>query len=127
VAALAESTPYEMPQAIEVHGGRGDIVQIPYDGGRAALEKLSNLVQLKSLRSESFEAVGWSKCGGCAYNDRCRSKAEAERAVATIPDVDQSLARELYAQGVRSRAELLYVLTMGSICPNDHGDFALTK
>jgi predicted RecB family nuclease len=104
---LFEQTVGHAPKAIEVQSGRGDIVQVPYDGGAAALEKLRSLVRLKSVRAEPFEAVGWSKCGGCGYNDRCWSKAEAERAVATIPDVDQSLARELYAQGVRSRAELL--------------------
>jgi predicted RecB family nuclease len=95
------------PKGIEVYSGRGDIVQVPYDGGKAALEKLRSLVRLKRLGSEPFEAVGWSKCGGCCYNDRCWSKAEGEKAVATIPDVDQSLARELYAQGIRNRAELL--------------------
>lgn len=93
--------------AIEVHNGRGDIVQVPYDGGTAALDKLRDILRLKSLGTEPFEAVGWSKCGGCGYNERCWSKAESDKAVATIPDVDQSLARELYAQGVRSRVDLL--------------------
>jgi predicted RecB family nuclease len=104
---LFEKSVGRPPKAIEVYSGRGEIVEIPYDGGAAALEKLRALVRLKTLRSEPFEAVGWSKCGGCGFNDRCWSKAEAEKAVATIPDVDQSLARELYAQGIRSRAELV--------------------
>lgn len=104
---LFEQTTGRAPAGLEVHSGCGNIVQVPYDGGKAALEKLRTLVRLKSLESEPFEAVGWSKCGGCGYNDRCWSKAEAEKVVATIPDVDQSLARELYAQGVRSRADLL--------------------
>lgn len=104
---LFEQTVGRAPKAVEVYSGRGDIVQTPYDGGTAALEKLRSLVHLKRLGAEPFEAVGWSKCGGCDYNDRCWSKAEAEKAVATIPDVDQSLARELYSHGVRSRADLL--------------------
>ena len=104
---LFERTTGQQPKAIEVHSGRGDIVQVPYDGGKAALAKLRNLILLKNLGSEPYEPVGWSKCGGCGYNERCWSKAESEKSTATIPDVDQSLARELHSQGILSRTDLL--------------------
>jgi predicted RecB family nuclease len=104
---LFERTTGAPPKSIEVYSGRGIVVPVSYDGGAAALEELRRLVRLKNLASAPYEAVGWSKCGGCGYNDACWSRAEAEKAVDTIPDVDQSLARELYNQGVITRADLL--------------------
>lgn len=104
---LFERTTRVPPKSIEVFSGRGIVVPIPYDGGVAVLEELRRLVRLKNLAARPYEAVGWSKCGGCGYNDTCWSQAEAGKAVATIPDVDQSLAKELYNQGVVTRADLL--------------------
>jgi predicted RecB family nuclease len=80
------------PQGLEAHSGRGDIVPIPFDGGTAALEELGEIVRLKLLKEEPYEPVGWTKCTGCSFSDRCWRMAGERRDVALVPDVDQGLA-----------------------------------
>jgi len=95
------------PKGLQVHAGTGELVTIPYDGGAAALRELERLLTLKRLTTEPYEPVGWSKCLGCGYTDRCWAQAEKNGDVALVYGVDQSLARTLHSQGVRSRKELL--------------------
>lgn len=95
------------PKGLQVHCGTGDIVTIPYDGGKSALVELERLLALKQLTTEPYEPVGWSKCLGCGFTDRCWSKAEENSDVALIYCVDQSLARTLHGQGIRTRRDLL--------------------
>ena len=55
---------------LQVHAGTGAIVEVPYDGGAAALAKLAEVLALKQLTTEPYEPVGWSKCmAGCGYSD----------------------------------------------------------
>jgi len=82
-------------------------VTILYDGGAAALRELERLLTIKRLTVEPYEPVGWTKCLGCGYIDRCWAQAEKNGDVALVYGVDQSLARTLYSQGVRSRRDLL--------------------
>jgi len=103
------------PKGIQVHSGTNEIVDIPYDGGTSALRKLERLLALKQLPQEQYEPVGWSKCGGCGFNERCWAQAEAESDVALIPDVDQSLAKALHEIGVCTREELLTVFNVTSL------------
>jgi predicted RecB family nuclease len=103
------------PKAIQVHSGTNEIVDIPYDGGTSALRKLEQLLALKQLQKEQYEPVGWSKCGGCGFNERCWAEAEAASVVALIPDVDQSLAKALHAIGVCTREELLAAFNVTSL------------
>ena len=91
------------PKGLQVHAGTGEIVTIPYDGGATALRELERLLTLKQLTTEPYEPIGWTKCLGCGYTDRCWAQAEKNGDVALVYGVDQSLARTLYSQGVRSR------------------------
>jgi predicted RecB family nuclease len=95
------------PKGLQLHCGTGEIVTIPYDGGKSALQELERLLALKRLAVEPYEPVGWSKCLGCGFTDRCWSQAEKNSDVALVYCVDQSLARTLHDHGVRSRRDLL--------------------
>jgi uncharacterized protein len=95
------------PKALQVHNGRSEIVTIPYDGGKSALQELERLLAIKQLTSEPYEPVGWSKCLGCGFNDRCWANAERNSDVALVYGIDQNLARTLNTQGIHSRKDLL--------------------
>ncbi len=95
------------PKALQVHSGMVQIVTIPYDGGKSAFQELERLLALKQLTAEPYEPVGWSKCIGCGFTDRCWSQAERNSDVALVYCVDQSLARTLHSQGICSRSDLL--------------------
>ena len=57
---------------LQVHAGGGDIIEVPYDGGTAALAELDRILKVKRLGAEPYEPLGWTKCsGGCGYYDRC--------------------------------------------------------
>ena len=103
------------PKGLQVHCGTGEIVTIPYDGGAAALQELERLLAIKQLSAEPYEPVGWSKCLGCGFTDRCWAKAEHNSDVALVYCVDQSLARTLNTQGIRSRKELLAKFDVASL------------
>ena len=93
---------------LQVHVGNGDIVDVPHDGGAAALAELTHILILKQLKAEPYEPLGWTKCsGGCGYYDRCWQQAEARQDVSLVMDVDQGLARALNAVGVTSAEQLL--------------------
>jgi predicted RecB family nuclease len=104
---LFEKTCGVAPKGLQVHSGTGEIVDVPYDGGKTALQELERLLALKRLAAEPYEPVGWSKCIGCGFTDRCWSHAEKNADVALVYCVDQSLARTLHRQGVCSRTQLL--------------------
>jgi predicted RecB family nuclease len=95
------------PKGLQVHCGTGEITTIPYDGGKSALQELERLLAIKRLTAEPYEPVGWTKCLGCGYTDRCWAQAEKNGDVALVYCVDQNLARTLHSQGVRTRKELL--------------------
>jgi predicted RecB family nuclease len=104
---LFEKSSGVTPKGLQVHAGTGEIVSIPYDGGKSALRELERLLVLKQLNTEPYEPVGWSKCLGCGFTDRCWSQAEKNADVALVYCVDQSLARTLHSQGIRTRKGLL--------------------
>jgi predicted RecB family nuclease len=103
------------PKGLQVHAGTDEIVNIPYDGGATALRELERLLTIKQLSIEPYEPVGWTKCLSCAYTDRCWAQAEKNGDVAFVYGVDQSLARTLYSQGVRSRRDLLATFDVASL------------
>lgn len=87
------------------------MVDVPHDGGAAALAKLAEVLAVKQLTTEPYEPVGWSKCeAGCGYADRCWSQAEARQDVSLVMDVDQGLARQLHSDGITTPQELLSAL-----------------
>jgi predicted RecB family nuclease len=97
-----------LAKGLQVHTGKGDVVEVPYDGGIAALAELTKMLELKRLGVEPYEPLGWTKCtGGCGYHDLCWEKAEANQDVSLVMEVDQGLARALNAAGTTSAAQLL--------------------
>jgi len=95
------------PKGLHVRCGTGEILNVRYDGGKSALQELERLLSLKQLATEPYEPVGWTKCLGCGFTDRCWAQAEKSGDVALVYSVDQSLARTLHSQGIRTRKELL--------------------
>jgi predicted RecB family nuclease len=93
---------------LEVHAGGGDIIEVPYDGGTAALAELAQILKVKRLGAEPYEPLGWTKCsGGCGYYDRCWQQAEERQDVSLVMEVDRHLARALNGIGVTSAEQLL--------------------
>lgn len=68
---LYERTFGEPPRRLEVHSGPSEIVEVPYDGGESALEVLKTILDFKRARAEFYSPVGWTKCNGCGFFDRC--------------------------------------------------------
>jgi predicted RecB family nuclease len=112
---LYEHTCGFAPKGLQVHSGTGEIVPIPYDGGASALRELERLAVIKQLTAEPYEPVGWSKCLGCGFTDRCWKNAEDNSDVALVYCVDQSLARTLHNQGILTRKELLARFDVASL------------
>ncbi|MFI5294395.1 MAG: TM0106 family RecB-like putative nuclease [Thermodesulfovibrionales bacterium] len=103
---LFEKTTGKRPLRLEVLKGDGDIERIDYEGEAAALSQLRGLLKIITLPEEPYSPVGWSKCGGCGYNDFCVKRAEESQSVALLPDVDQGLARRLRELGVSTIKDL---------------------
>ena len=95
------------PRSLEVHAGTGEIVSIPYDGGASALGVLEEIFTLKTMHSEAYSPVGWSKCGGCQFHDHCWKRAEEQNDCSLVYKVDQGLARELNRIGIADIDSLL--------------------
>ncbi|OHB62672.1 MAG: hypothetical protein A2168_09090, partial [Planctomycetes bacterium RBG_13_50_24] len=104
---LFEQTFGEPPGRLQVHGGMGDIVDVPFDHGSAALEALDEVLRFKQLTLEPYSPVGWSKCNGCSFHSRCWPLAEKNRDVAIIAGVDQGLACALREEGVETVEQFL--------------------
>jgi predicted RecB family nuclease len=105
---LFEQTVGTPARCLQVHTGTGAVVDVPYDGGAAALARLVEVLAVKQLTTELYEPVGWSKCkAGCGYVDRCWTQAEARRDVSLVMDVDQGLARQLHSDGITTAQELV--------------------
>ncbi len=95
------------PSGLKVFRGDRTLEELPYGGGEDALRALELIRRNASLRKEPYAPVGWSKCGGCAFNERCWKNATDSRDPAIIPDLDQSAAKTLREMGVRSIDDLL--------------------
>jgi predicted RecB family nuclease len=93
------------PARLEVLTGADELTEVPHDPG-TALEALADLVRLARAPEAPYAPVGWSKCSGCGYRERCWSRAEADQDVALVPGVDQGLARRLRAEGVERYPQL---------------------
>ena len=105
---LYERTVGTPAKSLQVHTGTGEVVDVSYDGGAAALAKLAEVLAVKQLITEPYEPVGWSKCkAGCGYVGRCWPEAEARQDVALVMDVDQGLARQLHADGIATIQQLV--------------------
>ena len=92
---------------LEVHTGTGAIVEVPYDGGVAALAKLAEVLTIKQMATEPYEPIGWSKCGSCSFGETCWPRALEQQDVSLVMEVDQGLARQLHADGICTAGELV--------------------
>jgi len=104
---LFESAFNRAPAALEAYLGDGTLVTVPYAGAGPAAEELARIRELALRDDEPWEPVGWSKCGGCPFHDRCWSRAESEHDVSLVYRVDSSAARALRARGIRTWDGLL--------------------
>lgn len=94
------------PLRLEAYMGDGQLQVVPYQPARA-LEVLAFILGLEQLAEEPFEAVGWSKCLDCGYNEFCWDRAKERHDVAMLPGVDQALARALRGQKIIRYDDLL--------------------
>jgi predicted RecB family nuclease len=92
------------PLRLEVFNGKSELIPIEAE---PAEEQLTRLAALVADANAPFEPVGWSRCGGCGYNDRCWSEAKARNDVAMVLKVDKGLARALRSINVVSYDDLL--------------------
>ena len=99
------------PVALQAVLGNSSIVDIPYDGGHRALDLLVHLIQLSLSSSEPYSPVGWSKCIGCGFRQRCWSAAMQSKDVAIVYGIDQGLAIALRKQGISTIDDLLAQFT----------------
>jgi predicted RecB family nuclease len=104
---LYEKTFGEPPVALQVHSGAGVIVDIPYEGGEAALETLGRILSDRLADDEPAEPVAWGKCAGCAFFDRCWPRAVERRSVGLLPWAGTGLIGELERRGTATIDQLL--------------------
>ena len=97
---LFEQAMGERPLRLEVLKGDGTMEVFDYMGVPTVISYFQDLVQIISLSEEPYSPVGWSKCGGCGYNDYCMSRAVKAQDVALVYDLDQNLAMRLRELGV---------------------------
>jgi len=118
-------------KALQVCSGMKEIVGVENDGGKTALAVLETLISIRQREEEPYEPVGWSKCGGCEFNDRCWAKAESSGDVALLPGVDQNLARTLHGIGIPTRKALLAKFDIASLSefkrPQGHDEKRIGK
>lgn len=104
---LFEKTFNLLPSALEAYLGNHTVETIPYAGSARAEEELGRLRDLLLLPDEPWEPVGWSKCGGCPFQDRCWSRAADDHDVSVVYGVDQATARALRDRGISTYDALL--------------------
>jgi predicted RecB family nuclease len=104
---LYEETFGEPPVALQVHGGGGEILDLPYDGGQPALDSLANILTLRLAAEPPPNYVAMSKCSGCPYFERCWPPAVDQGVVGLIPGLDRGLLGEFQAQGIETIDQLL--------------------
>jgi len=104
---LYEQTFKKPPYRLEVHTGTDEIIEIPYENGVPVIEALNQLVDVIQSESEPYSPVGWTKCGGCSFHERCWNKANAAHDLAAVIGVDKGLAVTLKAQNIHTYDDLL--------------------
>jgi len=104
---LYEKTFGRPPARLEVHSGTGEVIEVAYHGGSAALAALEQVLGSARATNEPYSPVGWTKCNGCGYRDRCWPAAESRRDVALVQGVDQGLAVALRGEGITTYDQLL--------------------
>jgi predicted RecB family nuclease len=104
---LYEQTFGEPPAALQVHAGSEEILELPFDDGKSALQTLEQILRIRLASEPPRTTVGWSKCSACPYFERCWPPAVERGAVGLVPGADRGLVDELQAQGIETIEELL--------------------
>ncbi len=104
---LYEENVRRPPAALEVYLGDRSITRLEYHGGTPALDVLNRIRELAERSDEPYSPVGWTKCGGCGFRDRCWGIAESADDVALVYDLDQGTALALRDRGVMTIDALL--------------------
>jgi predicted RecB family nuclease len=104
---LVQQVTGNAPAGLQVHAGTGEVVDLPYDGGAAALAVLETIATCATASNEPYSPVGWTKCASCGFYETCWRRAEQERDVALLSGVDQNLAVALRRVGVNTFDDLL--------------------
>jgi len=104
---LYEQTTGKPPAGLEILLGDRSLMQLPYSGAGAALLELDFIYAMSNQAAEPYSPVGWSKCGGCGFHDRCWKRAEDQQDVALVFDLDQGTALQLHAEGITTISDLL--------------------
>lgn len=112
---LYEQNLNKPPTALEVYLGDESTVQLPYNGGKAALDTISQIRELSQQFDEPYSPVGWSKCASCGFRSRCWKIAEEMNDVALVYELDQGTAIALKQQGVTSIQDLLKRFSTNSL------------
>jgi predicted RecB family nuclease len=103
-AWLFELTVDRPPLRLEVLNGKSELITVEHE---AVADKLARLTAVMAAVNEPFEPVGWTRCGGCGYHDRCWAEAVNGNNVALVLKVDKNLARAFHAINVETYDELL--------------------
>jgi len=104
---LYQQTFDEPPAALQVHAGDGEILDLPYEGGKSALETLEQILRIRLASDPPQTSVGWSKCSACPYFERCWPPAVERGVVGLVPGADRGLVEALQAQGIETIEQLL--------------------
>lgn len=104
---LFQQTTKAYPIRLEVFNGMSEIVKIEADDDPSVMNQLGEIIQLRESPEEPYSPVGWTKCNGCGFFDRCWPAAVERQDVALIEGVDQGLARALRDRGVTTYPDLL--------------------
>ncbi len=112
---LYDQTFRTKPKRLEVLAGTGKLEEIPLKSVEDALKEIERIAQLLARAEAPFSPVGWTKCSTCGFNDRCWIAAVEKKNVATVPGVDQGLARALRDKGITGINDLLRAFDESSL------------
>jgi uncharacterized protein len=112
------------PVRLEVFSGSKEVVQVDYEGDDRLLTRIRELEKIKIQPEEPYTPVGWSKCSGCGFFQRCWPLAEERRDAACVPGVTLNLSSALRDMGIATLDELLSRFTADKLAHVrvPHGD-----
>ena len=104
---LYEMTTGKRPVRLEVLAGDGSLEILDHAVEHVVIASLRNMMNVILLPEEPYAPVGWTKCGTCGYREHCMTRAEKNRDIALVYDLDQNLAMKLRGMGVSTLDDLV--------------------
>lgn len=97
---------------LEVVKGDGTL-ETPFNAPDTATvtTNISDVLSLRQPIEEPEEPVGWSKCSDCSFHSHCWDRAVAEKDIAVVPHLEQSMWRAVRNVGTSSYDELSRMTT----------------